>query len=467
MEMRQAMNQIELLSKDVDQEQFEAPTWHDEHLRKHVNAIALMPTKGGGKITAFSRTLYNVLLYRAQKVGNREEYSARMHEIAKEADFDSNNTEHIKKTLRGLIKTIVEWQSPSSGETEEWDACGMLSGVSIKKDRRTKAVDVYWRYDSKIREQLLNPDRYARFVFQSSLQLRSHQAKALYEICARYVDNPAHKTARQHWRWWRPVLCGQAYDDEKGEYRYFKRDILQPAIAEINQNTELEIKLLPEFRERDNRTVSDLQFEVRFKNSSSLPVATPKPLKNLEQVDLKLIGQAVALGIKQSDAEKLMAKHGSESLGAGLQDLEQRMALPKEQFPPVEKPVGYLRTILKPKVAKTNSATSTRPPSTFDFERNKAALMEEWLRAKRDEMRSLFTELPEVEQKETLAMFRGYLERERSAMVKRFDTSGWNHRSLRDLFSNFLGEQWHGPEWHQASSDELLSFTLARTNSGA
>lgn len=461
------MNQIELLPQDVEPEEFETPTWRDEHLRKHVNAIALMPTKGGGKITAFSRTLYNVLLYRAQQVGNREEYSARMHEIAKEADFDSNNTEHIKKTLRGLIKTIVEWQSPSSGEIEEWDACGMLSGVSIKKDRRTKAVDVYWRYDSKIREQLLNPDRYARFVFRSSLQLRSHQAKALYEICARYVDNPAHKTARQHWRWWRPVLCGQAYEEQKGEYRYFKRDILQPAIAEINQNTELEIRLLPEFRERDNRTVSDLQFEVRLKQSSSLTTPAPKPLKNLEQEDLKLIGQAVALGIKQADAEKLMAKHGAESMSTGLIALEQRMALRKDQFAPVEKPVGYLRTILKPKAPKTAQVAPDRKPSNFDFERNKAALIEEWLRAKRDELRSLFQELPESEQKETLDAFRAYLERERSTMLKRYDTSGWSHRSLKDLFSNFLGEQWHGANWHQASSDELLSFTLARANQNA
>lgn len=461
------MNQIDLLPQAVELGEFETPTWRDEHLRKHVNAIALMPTQGGGKITAFSRTLYNVLLYRAQQVGMREEYSARMHEIAKEADFDSNNTEHIKKTLRGLIKTIVEWQSPSSGEIEEWDACGMLSGVSIKKDRRTGAVDVYWRYDSKIREQLLNPDRYARFVFRSSLQLRSHQAKALYEICARYVDNPAHKTARQHWRWWRPVLCGQAYDEQKGEYRYFKRDILQPAIAEINQNTELEIRLLPEFKERDNRTVSDLQFEVRMKPTSPVSTSTPKPPKLLEPGDMKLIGQAIALGIKQSDAEKLIAKHGAESLNEGLKTLEQRMALRKDQFAPIEKPIGYLRTILKPKPTKSVEPAPERKQSKIDFDRTKAALVEEWLRAKREELRSLFQELPENEQNQTLSDFRAYLERDRRMMLKRYDSSGWNHRSLKDLFSNFLGEQWHGPNWHLASSDELLSYTLARSNKNA
>ncbi|RWA45686.1 hypothetical protein AU476_01235 [Cupriavidus sp. UYMSc13B] len=63
-----------------------------------------------------------MLLYRAQGMGDQEEYSARMHEIVKDCEFDSNNTEHIKKALKNLMKTLVEWQSPTSGEIEVWDA---------------------------------------------------------------------------------------------------------------------------------------------------------------------------------------------------------------------------------------------------------------------------------------------------------------------------------------------------------
>lgn len=438
----------------------------DDRMRKHVNAIALMPIKGGGKISAFDRTLYNVLLYRAQGMGDQDEYSLRMHEIVKDSGFDSNNTEHIKKALKNLIKTIVEWQSPTSGEIEVWDACGLLSGASIRKDKRTKAVVVSWRYDTKIKAQLLSPDRYAGLMFKSITQLRTHPAKALYEICARYVDNPGRKTARQHWRWWRPVLCGQAYDEEKGEYRYFKRDVLQPAIAEINANTELEVGLLPEFKERDNKTVSDIQFEVRLK-VKRLPKTPPalekKPLDKVEPFDLKLIGWALDLGVTQDEAEGLYREHGAEALSKGLTDLEKRLSVPEQIAGAVEKPGSYLRSIMRPKAAVSSrgseAESDSRGRARKDLERNKAALMEEWLRRKKDELRTLFQEHPEVEQAELLAAFRGALP---ALLIKRFDTSGWNHKMIRDSFATFLGKTWHGDEWNKPKPDELLALALEK-----
>ncbi|CAN7780110.1 replication initiation protein [Cupriavidus necator] len=455
------MKQIELYPVD-------APEARDDRMRKHVNAIALMPTKGGGKISAFDRTLYNVLLYRAQGMGDREEYSARMHEIVKDCDFDSNNTEHIKKALKNLMKTLVEWQSPTSGEIEVWDACVLLSGASIRKDKRTKAVEVRWRYDTQIKAQLLNPDRYAGLMLKSITQLRSHPAKALYEICARYVDNPGRKTARQHWRWWRPVLCGQVYDEQKGEYRYFKRDVLQPAIAEINANTELEVNLLPEFKERDNKTVSDIQFEVRLKAlAKKAPTPGIKPLDKVEPADLKLIEQALKLGVAQDEAEGLYRDHGAEALKKGLGDLEKRLAMPAQLVGAVEKPGSYLRSIMRPRAAAqapaAESTSKARPGK--DLERSKAALLEEWLRRKKDELRSLFQELPEVEQEELLSMFRVYPPIQ--PLIKRFETSGWNHRSIRDVFAAYLGETWHGGEWNKPKPDELIELALERPTTAA
>lgn len=442
---------------------------NDRMLIKHVNALAIMPTKGGGKITVLESKLYNVLLHRAQSEGVRDEYFARMHELVKDAGFDSNRTDIVKKALKNLRRIGVEWQSPTNGEVERWEECGLLSGVSIEKDKRTNAVVVGWRYDVKIREQLLNPARYAGLDPASIRQLRTYPALALYGICARYVDNPGRKTARQHWRWWRPVLCGQAYDPEKGEYRYFKRDVLQPAIAEINANTELEVSLLPEFKERDNKTISDIQFEVRLKRSKALPSAETKPLDKVEPVDLKLIGAALKLGVTQDEAEGLYREYGAEALKKGLNDLEKRLAVPEQVAGPVEKPGSYLRSIMRPKagapdsVAKTD--TGSRGRTGKDMERNKAALTEEWLRRKKDELRSLFQEHPEAEQTELLAQFREYSQIQ--PLLKRFDTSGWNHRQIRDIFAAFLGETWHGSEWNKPTPDELLTLALEKAQTAA
>lgn len=438
----------------------------DANMLKHVNAVALMPTKGGRKITVYERKLYNVLLHRAQGLGVQDEYSARMHEIIKDTDFGSNNTEHVKKALKNLMTTVVEWQSPTSGEIQDWEACVLLSGAAIRKNKTTKAVTLTWRYDLRIREQLLSPDRYARLIMESITQLRTHAAIALYEICVRYVDNPGRKTARQHWRWWRPVLCGQAYDATKGEYRYFKRDVLLPAIAEINQCTELEISKPLEFKERDNKTIADLQFEVRLKSSKVLSPAETKPLEKVQESDLYLIGLALKLGLTQDEAEKLYHQHGAEALKKGLSDLEKRLAMPELVTPAVSKPGAYLRTIMRSKAGASAKAapakTDSRSRNDKELEHNKAALMEEWLRRKKDHLRSLFQELPEAEQTELLGNFRTWVSHHLPSMLKRFDTSGWSHKSLKENFAAFLGDAWHGAEWNKPSLDELLTLALEK-----
>src|ERR1035437_8870862 len=318
------------------------PGTDDEYLLKHVNAVALMPVRGGRKISLLGRRLFNVLLHRAQEEGEQDEYQARMHEIIGDAGYDSNDLGHIRKSLRELMSTTVEWQSPSNGEIETWEACVLLSGAGTRKDMRTGAVTVFWRYDSKVPEQLLSPDRYARLSLEAITQLSSHASMALYEICARYVDNPAHKTARRHWRWWRPVLRGVSDVDPKDskdkaaekvaktEYRFFKRDVLNKAIAEINALTNIEVKGPIEYKERDNKTISDIQFEVRLKgrkNSSE----QPQPLKDVGPADLPVIGRAINAGVKQSEVEGLLRKHGSEPLAAAVEDLERRLLMPSEK----------------------------------------------------------------------------------------------------------------------------------------
>lgn len=456
------MRQTELYPVEPDTRE------RDMVLLKHVNAIAIMPTKGGGKISAQDRRLFDVLLYWAQGEGNRPEYSARLHELVKLAEFNSNNTSEIKKSLKNLLKTVVEWQSPTSGEIEEWEACVLISGVSVKKDKRTGAVTISWRYDSKVQSQLLDPDRYGRLMLQASIRLRTHAAMALYGICARYVANPGHRTSKQHWRWWRPVLAGVAYEGDTGEYRYWKRDTLMPAIAEINANTELDVQGPIEYKERDNKTIAFIQFEVRPKSRVHRPpVADRKSLEGIEPKDLQVIGEALQLGVPQRDAETLYQSHGAEALAQGVQELQKRLTVPVAVATPVAKPGAWLRTMMNNKEASPSVAADPSPTrqavisASLDLQMNKAALTEEWLRRKKDSLRSHFQELPDDEQRSLLGRFRGGLTL--TAVIKRLDTSGWDHRTIRDTFASFLGETWEGPEWNKPKHDDILGLALERS----
>ena len=82
------------------------------------------------------------------------------------------------------------------------------------------------------------------------------------------------------------------------EYRFFKRDVLKPAIAELNAISDLEIEL-QEFKQ--GRYTSDLQFLIKKKRQTALPLSTPP-----RPVDLSLIVIAVRLGVDENKDEQML-----------------------------------------------------------------------------------------------------------------------------------------------------------------
>ncbi len=440
----------------------------DEYLLKHVNAVALMPVRGGRKLSASGRRLFNVMLHRAQEDGEQDEYTARMHEIIGDARYNSNDQAPIRKFLRELMSTTVEWQSPSNGEIETWEACVLLSGAGTRKNKATGAVTVFWRYDSKVREQLLSPDRYARLSLEAITQLSSHASMALYEICARYVDNPAHKTARRHWRWWRPVLRGVSEDDTKAEYRFFKRDVINKAIAEINALTNIEVKGPIEYKERDNKTISDIQFEVRLKGQKHSGEQA-QPLKDVGPGDLPLIGRAINAGLNQAEVEGLLRKHGSEPLIAAVGDLERRLQMPTEKVAKVLKPASWLKANVERRAKEALPAetpvVAVKPLTQEDIKKHRAAWMDEWLRRRKEELRKDFEDFDSSRQQEFLEEFRQELATtSHPQFLKRFDSSGWQHRMLRDVFTKFLGVRITGPEWDKPSPEDILAIAAEQAS---
>lgn len=434
----------------------------DEFLLKHVNAVALMPVVGGRKITLLGRRLFNVLLFRAQEVGDCDEYEARLHEVLDAAHYNSNDTKPVRKVLKELMTTTVEWQSPSNGEIETWDACNLLSGAGTTKDKRTNAVTIRWRYDSKVRTQLLSPDRYARLSLEAITQLSSHAAMALYEICARYVDNPGHKTARQPWRWWRPVLTGVMSDDSKAEYRFFKRDVIHKAVAEINACTNIEVRGPIEHKGPDNKTITDIQFEVYLKNAE--PKQAPKPLAFINAEDLPIIGRAIESGVKQADAEVLVQRFGPKKVSDAVDELEIRLRMPSEKVGAVYKPGSWLRAHLTRRqsvrdLSPKEGVASVAAVTPEDMKKHRAAWTDEWLRRRREGLRRGFEELPEWARAEHLAAFRQDLQTASEVqMLKRYDSSGWQHRLVAQRFMRFFGGRAIGQDWDKPTSDDILEI---------
>ncbi|NUP87300.1 MAG: replication initiation protein, partial [Burkholderiaceae bacterium] len=308
-------------------------------LRKAVNTLAIVPKST--RITTLARKTYNVLLHQAQDQGlEKDVFRAPLGTIIRGLDFDSNDQALIKKHLRAMVSTTVEWQSPTTGEGSSWNVSGLLAHARLSKEQGQ--VWVEWSYAVNLRQELLEPSVFARLRLEIISQLRSHASVALYEICTRYKE--VGRTARQEWRWWVPVLSGNPPSEKSArlEYRIFKRDTLKPSIAEINAISDIDIELV---EHKAGRAVGDIQFRIAPKRQASLGLTRPP-----QPVDMELVTRAQRLGIGEEVVESVIQEHGEPALRAALESLQRRSA---SSYPePVRDPARYLRALLPAEVAR-------------------------------------------------------------------------------------------------------------------
>lgn len=424
-------------------------------LKKPVNTLAIVPQNR--KITALGRKAYNVMLSIAQTQGvEKESYRAPLAEIVSGIDYGSNDLELIKKHLRAMASTIVEWNSPTTGEGTKWTVCPLISHATIVKESNQNFLE--WGYAQPLRMELLSPAVFSKLSIGMLSQMHTHAGIVLYEICTRYKN--VGRTARQNWRWWLPVLTGQPNSERlaKTEYRFFKRDTIKPAIAEVCSITDIEIELV-EYKE--GKSISDLQFFVRQKAQSTLPLKNPpKP------VDLSVVKKAVDLGISEDKAEELIAKYGEEDLKQGLIELEARMS---RAFPaPVREPYRYLKATLagvqqklvEEEIDPVESAHLAQAASSKKQIELKASWKEEWLRRQKESVVALIQDLSEEGVKDLERDLSRELQAKQShpSVIKRLHSNGWDHPIVRHLMIDFYARAVIGEDWDKPSTEALLDI---------
>jgi hypothetical protein len=430
-------------------------------LRKPVNTLAIVPKSS--RITALGRKSYNVLLYRAQDQGlDNHVFRAPLEQIIRGLDFDSNDHGLIKKHLRAMVSTTVEWQSPTSGEGSSWNVSGLLAHARLSKERGQ--VWVEWSYAINLKQELLQPTVFARLRLEIISQLRSHAGVALYEICTRYKD--VGRTARQAWRWWQPVLTGNPPSEKmaRQEYRIFKRDTLKTAVAEINAITDIEIELI---EHKQGRLVDEIQFSIQDKRPGVASVVEPPPA-----VDMGLIARAQRLGIAHDAAEALVQAHGEEALRVGLDALERRLA---SSFPEsLREPLRYLRALMPAEASKVHKQTEDQaeaeqarsdprsPAGKALSAKRQAHWLAEWMRRRRERCIAELQALSGERQSELSQALLAELQ-DRNAhpsVIKRLQASGWQHPMVIQEMLRFYALGAYGEDWDKPSAEELLRIAV-------
>lgn len=427
-------------------------------LRKAVEAIAIQPKSG--KITLLTRKLFNVLLAVAQQADESgDTYRALLSDIVANSAFDSNDTALVKEHLRRMVSVQVEWSQGTSSQKpgRKWGISTLIADAEILEDPATRRVWVEFSFAPKIKKKLLDPVQYARLSLQFQSQLRSSAGLALYEICVRYLTNPSHLTMRESWAWWRPILSGtpdtEAGDEAKREYKYFKRDYLRPAIAEVNAVTNIFVELI---EHREGRRVAEIQFRVTERKQPMLALD-----EHPNVFDSTLVDRMVKIGIPLKEAQTLYADSEENRIRAALQMTEQRMR--STTLPPVRSAPALFKDALKkgyaPAVEMTPPAGTAQKASAISAPTDelKARLLDEYGAYRRKEAKSLYEEQGESEQ----GLARQSFEEEILPGLGAHLKDDWRRRGLGSKLAETAFFDWLARKtWGEPTDGDLLAFTL-------
>ena len=432
-------------------------------LRKAVNTLAIVPKSA--RITSLGRKCYNVLLYQAQEQGlEKDLFRAPLDAVVKGLDFDSKDYALVKKHLRAMVSTTVEWQSPTTGEGTSWSVSGLLAHAALVKQRGQ--VWVEWSYAVNLKQELLDPSVFARLRLEIVSQLRTHAGLALYEICTRYKD--VKRTSRQAWRWWYPVLSGNPPSEklDRLEYRIFKRDTLKPAIAEINAITDLDVELI---EHKEGRFVDQIQFAIGHKKQTALPLRHPP-----QPVDLALVAHAERLGVPEQVVEALVDAHSQDRVATAVVALEKRLA---SAYPePLRDSQRYLRAMLQAEPPQTPATGPTPSPSTSVdgatisqrelLARRRSHWQSVWTQRAHERCLKAIQALSVDAQNDLEAQLKEALQRRQAhpTLTKRLEVNGWQHPMVRQEMLKFFGEAAYGPDWDQPTTEQLLEVAAELGN---
>jgi Initiator Replication protein len=420
-----------------------------DRIDKPVSTLAMVPKTGA--ITRVGRQAYTLMMFVAREQGAEDEktglFGAPLNAVIRGYDGSSGSVKELKKHLLSMVTHVVEWQSPSPRETEEWGACGLLSQVILKKKNGENWI--YWAYPPALRQEMLYPLRYAQILRSTIAQFRSHAGLALYEICARYKDNPSHLTSKQHWKWWLPVLTGKPVPTEiKTEYRFFNRDTIKPAVEEVNEVSEL-IVTAHEFKV--GRTIEYIQFEVRLKKE--------EPAKAKFAIDLSKVARAIQLGIDAEIAEDLFIRHGELAFAKAMERLEARLAMPGT---PILSRHAYLKALLTGKaVDKSFPAVGSVSPAEEARPRPEDPGVQAQTNLRNREAEKLRIVRSEIEDLNPAALAQllselksNFIERKVSpAVMKRLDDGNWESALIMGELVRFYWKRTRGTDW--SSPDAL------------
>lgn len=212
-------------------------------LKKHVYTIHC-----SNQLSLLERKAFNALLYKAYNdLPTQAQFKISITELSELIGYNSNDIALLKKTLRSLVNTVIEWDLLDS-EKKQNDTFLRVS-TALSSAEIFNGICTY-EYSSIMRKHLYHPEMYAKIKMCIASKFKSNYALALYENCIRYINMK--KTPWLEIEVFRKLMG--VTEHQYTEMRDFSKRVIKKAIEEINEYSNINVDF--EYKKEGRKTIA-------------------------------------------------------------------------------------------------------------------------------------------------------------------------------------------------------------------
>ncbi len=406
-------------------------------MRKAREAIFVFPDR---PLSVLQRRLFNACVYFAQRQPELHSWKVLISELEHIIGYkDSSNRRYVMGELLSLMKEHVVWDATTNPLDRKISASTLLADVTHLVDQ--KAFE--FSFSPKLREALLDPKIWQRIDLLISQRFRSMGSGPLYEWCKRYERTGM--TSRWAWGDFRHAVVGIIDSDSiYAQFKFFKSKILNRAIAEVNDLTDIEVTLIPH---KVGRVVSQIQFKVTRKGGDlALEIDSQQLLQ--ESSTTSLLEEVLRLGVSPNKAAQVMNDFSEEQVKAALQHTVLRDAAKDKE--PLKSRASFFVSSIENGYAQTSTSgkagagASVRRPVLND-----ADLREAFMCSRDGKAEIAFLEMPLDEQSEVLERYNASVRNDKL----RYDPAR-STKLAKTAFIRFLNQHL----WGEPGDAELYAY---------
>ena len=258
------------------------------------------------KVSLLQRRAWNVLLANAyNELPDKDIHTVSMQDLTAKLGFDSKNEEYLKETLEALVDCTVKWNMLDKDKKEEWGVASLLA------EARVREGTCFYQFSHTLRLKLHNPHVYAKLNLRLQNRFKSQYALVLWEVCFDYFDEDRNQgetpfipleTFRE--------LIGIA-SDEYPDFPILNRDVIKPAVREINNLTDYHVEVE---QKRFRRRVAELKFRIAQVKQITPQESVFPDIENLPPVAVDLVQAEIDRKVAEKIARQEWACVNPEKL---------------------------------------------------------------------------------------------------------------------------------------------------------